>query len=192
MDFLEPDERFKNAPINGFRTFPLDRQVLHIPVTDKDELVLWKCRPECGKCCFPRALSVLPKDMGALKEAGAVEKPVGPTMMPQIEVEPFQRCRFLDDERRCKVYDHRPHSCHLYPFQPDGYGNVAYLPQALRECPGFYLSKDVDEETKRTWTALAADVAEGLAVMHDSVRSEALRLMTELQSKASDGSTDTS
>ena len=59
-------------------------------------------------------------------------------------------CRFLDEKGYCGLHPNRPGVCYLYPFSSwleneKGRARVHASFQFTGDCPGFYLSKSVDE-----------------------------------------------
>ncbi len=59
-------------------------------------------------------------------------------------------CRFLDDKGYCGLHPNRPGVCYLYPFSSwleneKGRARVHASFQFTGDCPGFYLSKSIDE-----------------------------------------------
>lgn len=59
-------------------------------------------------------------------------------------------CRFLDEKGYCGLHPNRPGVCYLYPFSSwleneKGRARVHTSFQFTGDCPGFYLSKSIDE-----------------------------------------------
>jgi|SRR2546428_6082613 len=59
-------------------------------------------------------------------------------------------CRFLDEKGYCGLHPSRPGVCYLYPFSSwleneKGRARVHASFQFTGDCPGFYLSKSIDE-----------------------------------------------
>jgi len=59
-------------------------------------------------------------------------------------------CRFLDKKGYCGLHPNRPEVCYLYPFSSwleneKGRARVHASFQFTGDCPGFYLSKSIDE-----------------------------------------------
>jgi hypothetical protein len=59
-------------------------------------------------------------------------------------------CRFLDEKGYCGLHPDRPGVCYLYPFSSwleneKGRTRVHASFQFTGDCPGFYLSKSIDE-----------------------------------------------
>ena len=59
-------------------------------------------------------------------------------------------CRFLDEKGYCGLHPNRPDVCYLYPFSSwleneKGRPRVHASFQFTGDCPGFYLSKSIDE-----------------------------------------------
>ncbi|MBI3641933.1 MAG: YkgJ family cysteine cluster protein [Thaumarchaeota archaeon] len=59
-------------------------------------------------------------------------------------------CRFLDEKGYCGLHPDRPGVCYLYPFSSwleneKGRARVHASFQFTGDCPGFYLSKSIDE-----------------------------------------------
>jgi Fe-S-cluster containining protein len=62
-------------------------------------------------------------------------------------------CRFLDEEGGCSMHPNRPGVCYLYPFSTwleneKGLARVHASFQFTGDCPGFYLSENLDEMKK--------------------------------------------
>jgi Fe-S-cluster containining protein len=141
-----------------------------VPTTDEGKLVLWRCLPNCGRCCFPSTLSILPRQVEGMKARGAKVLELTPPTMPQLE-EPRdgRRCPWLTEDMRCDAYDDRPHSCRIYPFQYTEEKKVGYIANELSVCPGFYLADDIDAATQETWKAIAAESNDGIAFYGEKV-----------------------
>ncbi|MFB5604251.1 MAG: YkgJ family cysteine cluster protein, partial [Candidatus Nitrosomaritimum aestuariumsis] len=59
-------------------------------------------------------------------------------------------CRFLDDKGGCSMHPDRPGVCYLYPFSTwleneKGMARVHATYQFTGDCPGFYLSDNLQE-----------------------------------------------
>jgi Fe-S-cluster containining protein len=59
-------------------------------------------------------------------------------------------CRFLDEEGGCSMHPDRPGVCYLYPFSTwleneKGLARIHASFQFTGDCPGFYLSENLDE-----------------------------------------------
>jgi Fe-S-cluster containining protein len=164
------NEDVQVARLVSFYRKVVDGLEFNVPTTDEGKLVLWRCLPNCGKCCFPSALSVLPKQAEGMKTRGARVLDMTPPTMPQLE-EPRdgRRCPWLAEDMKCGVYDDRPHSCRMYPFQYTEEKKVGYLKSELSVCPGFYLADDVDAATLEMWKAIAAESNDGLAFYDEKV-----------------------
>jgi hypothetical protein len=59
-------------------------------------------------------------------------------------------CRFLDGEGYCKLHPHRPGCCQMYPFTSwttisNGKPQMHATFQFDGNCPGFYISKSIEE-----------------------------------------------
>ena len=62
-------------------------------------------------------------------------------------------CRFLDEKGGCSMHPDRPGVCYLYPFSTwleneRGMARVHATFQFTGDCPGFYLSENLDEMKK--------------------------------------------
>jgi len=175
------DEEVREAKVVSLHKELVDGLEFQVPMTDKGKLVLWRCLPNCGKCCFPGSLSVLPKQAEAMKARGAKVLDLPLPMMPQLE-EPRdgRRCPWLAEDLTCNAYDDRPHSCRLYPFQyTQDKKRVGYLRSELTRCPGFYLADGVDAGTLESWKAVAAESNKGIAYLNEGV-SELMKQAGEL------------
>lgn len=137
--------------------------------------MLFECKPGCGKCCHPRALALLPRDIERLaalappqiKDFEAECTHEGASILRELnQKEPFTRCAFLKNDQRCAVYGSRPHPCRLYPFHYDPGGNVGYLEEAPKECPGLYLGRTV-KDMGPLLEELAKEVAYGMKTIEE-------------------------
>ena len=59
-------------------------------------------------------------------------------------------CRFLDEKGGCGIHPDRPGVCYLYPFSTwleneKGKAKVHATFQFTGDCPGFFLSENIDE-----------------------------------------------
>jgi Fe-S-cluster containining protein len=52
-------------------------------------------------------------------------------------------CIFLEKNKKCKIYDVRPHQCKSYPYWKNVVDDKNYLEFVLQDCPGTYL---IDEK----------------------------------------------
>lgn len=141
--------------------------------------MLFECRPGCGKCCWPRALALLPRDVKALaamappqiKDFEAECTHEGASIIRELNQKgPFSRCTFLKVDQRCAVYGARPHPCRLYPFHYTSEGNIGYLEEAPKECPGLYLGKIV-KDMGPYLEELGREVAYGMKTIEELAKS---------------------
>jgi Fe-S-cluster containining protein len=86
------------------------------PLPEEDRFA---CLPGCGLCCSYR-VRVTEADRRRLQEAGALAHALEPQETTFNGTLALRRvpdfCLFLDSQRRCAVYDHRPQQCRAYPF----------------------------------------------------------------------------
>lgn len=171
----EPGHQVSNKDVRAARLVSYRKELVDglefdVPTTDEGKLVLWRCLPNCGRCCFPSALSVLPQQAEGMKARGAKVLESTPPNMPQLE-EPRDghRCPWLAEDMRCSAYDDRPHSCRMYPFQYTEEKKVGYIPSELSVCPGFYLADNIDAATRETWKGIAAESNKGIAFYDEQV-----------------------
>ncbi len=169
------DPKVANARIVAFAQYQAKNGVkVQVPVTQEGKLILFECLPDCGKCCHPRALSLLPRDVKALAARAPANLDFvkdctheGDFGLSQLNVKPFEACPFLKDDQRCAVYGARPHPCRLYPFHYDADGNVGYLEDAQQVCPGLHLGDNLSE-MEPLLEELAEEVAAGLPVVKEA------------------------
>jgi Fe-S-cluster containining protein len=181
----ESSQQISNKDVQVARFVAFHKELVdglefNVPMTDEGKLVLWRCLPNCGRCCFPSVLSVLPKQAEGMKARGAKVLELTPPTMPQLE-EPRdgRRCPWLTKDMRCDAYDDRPHSCRLYPFQYTEEKKVGYIKSELSVCPGFYLADEIDAATRETWKAIAAESNDGIAFYNEKV-GESMKLVSGL------------
>jgi Fe-S-cluster containining protein len=83
--------------------------------------VSWDCQ-KCAACCRDNEVILLPPDVERLKRGGlghftkapyAKRHKDGRVLLTLLE---DKRCRHLARDNRCKIYDHRPHSCSEFPM----------------------------------------------------------------------------
>ncbi len=146
----------------------------HIPKTKDGQYVLFECIPDCGKCCRdPRWLSLTLPDITRLsnhfkmKPEEFLEKkaywvngsrgiPIPYLKRQRNDTEKTHglpmTCRFLKDQKEdhadCDIYEARPLPCRMYPFDVGNkqypVRHLGYGEGALKQCPGFYLSKTIE------------------------------------------------
>lgn len=169
------------ADFSRIRRITVDGITFSIPRTKEGKYLLWRCLPRCGKCCFPRILALLPRDVENLAQhhgENIVEFLTSKTQVSRftklknyaapILTHPRdgERCQYLNKSLKCSVYGQRPHPCRIYPFNYDGEGNVGYIEKAVREeCPGFYLADAPDPRFLGILKGMAAEIAEGFREM---------------------------
>ncbi len=70
----------------------------------------------CGRCCYETEMILTEEDirrierLGFKREEFSVEKN-GVYMLRNVN----GKCFFLDEENRCRIYEHRPIGCRIYP-----------------------------------------------------------------------------
>lgn len=171
------DDEVQAAAFTSFYKEVVGGLEFNVPKTADGKLILWRCLPNCGKCCFPSTLSILPKQVEGMKAKGAKILELDPPNMPQLaEPRDGRRCPWLARDLKCGVYDSRPHSCRLYPFQYTEQEKVGYIKSELSVCPGFYLADEIDSETRETWKAIAAESNDGLDFYDEQVK-EAMKVV---------------
>jgi len=76
----------------------------------------------------------------------------------------YVSCRFLDEKGGCGIHPDRPGVCYLYPFSTwleneKGKAKVHATFQFTGDCPGFYLSENIDEmkETLQDYSKIVYD-----------------------------------
>ena len=94
------------------------------PLPEEDRFA---CLPGCGLCCS-YSVRVTEADRGRLQEARALARAPEPQKTTANGTLALRRvpdfCLFLDSQRRCAVYDHRPQQCRAYPFLWTTYAQV--------------------------------------------------------------------
>ncbi|ASJ02272.1 Fe-S-cluster oxidoreductase [Thermococcus profundus] len=111
--------------------------------------VRFKCPENCGKCCVNLEIPLRDEDIERIEDLGYgawefvdYEKMFyrGDKFLGYaLKKRPFDgACIFLDPEtKRCRIYDHRPLACRLYPFVFVKHGTKMEI--YIREdsfCPG--------------------------------------------------------
>ncbi len=92
-----------------WKLFENDPKIFEVPV---------KCK-KCGRCCIGTEMELIPHDIERIVSIGydidyftVIKK--GIVRLRCVE----NRCVFLDPNTRlCKIYEHRPIGCRLYPLQ---------------------------------------------------------------------------
>jgi len=103
----------------------IDLETLEV---ESDPSFKFKCLENCGKCCERLEIPLRDEDIARIEELGYSawefvdyeklfyrgDKFIGYA----IKKRPFDgACIFLDPEtKKCRIYDHRPLACRLYPF----------------------------------------------------------------------------
>ena len=92
----------------------------------------FKC-VQCGKCCYPGALSLTPTDSQEISQ-----HPESKSQLIDFQNSPFShalvckgKCPFLSEGMQCNIYEKRPAVCVSFPltfsFKPDGEMLVNYI-----------------------------------------------------------------
>jgi len=119
----------------------------------------FKC-VQCGKCCFPSALSLTPEDRKSLSVTGDLpglrENP-NPPFSHELVCE--GKCRFLSPDNLCKVWERRPAVCMAFPlaftYTPEGEMLVNYMGCEGQDAPDgevvdeAFVEKTVEEIKKK-------------------------------------------
>ena len=109
----------------------------------------FQCLPGCGLCCSYK-VSLLKADIAALELAGlpasefvdTVRRPASGLAACIAKRDGF--CLFLDERRRCRVYEHRPLYCRLYPYVRESHVHTQ-LDVSL-SCPGVGQGPELSDE----------------------------------------------
>jgi len=104
-----------------------------------------RCVPGCSKCCWDTEMVLLEEDVERIEGLG-----YPPSSFSYVDREGYLRlknvdghCVFLDPSTgRCRVYEHRPLGCRLYPVVYVEGGGVAVDP----ECPARHTVTDEELE----------------------------------------------
>ncbi|BAA30805.1 YkgJ family cysteine cluster protein [Pyrococcus horikoshii] len=108
----------------------------------------FKCLDNCGKCCIENDIPLREEDIERIKKLGYDEdyfvdftKMVyrGPKFLGYtLKKRPFDNaCVFLDPEtKKCRIYEHRPLACRLYPFALVRHGDELEIYVRNVDCPG--------------------------------------------------------
>lgn len=113
------------------------------------DLRRFECLPGCGRCCGYK-VSLLKQDIAWLEAAGAsADWFVDRDREPASGFEACLAgrsgfCVFLDSQRRCRQYQHRPLYCRLYPYIRETY-MYTQLDVSL-SCPGVGRGKALSDE----------------------------------------------
>jgi Fe-S-cluster containining protein len=70
----------------------------------------------CGKCCYQTEMPLTEEDIERIEKLGYrrqdfVVKVNGVYRLRNVN----GKCFFLDESNRCKIYEHRPIGCRIYP-----------------------------------------------------------------------------
>jgi Fe-S-cluster containining protein len=92
------------------------------------------CLPGCGLCCSYRVL-VTKRDRERLEATTSHKDPWEAGADGQLALRRTPEfCLFLDAQRRCRVYPHRPAHCRTYPYLETSYDGVEL--DVDLSCPG--------------------------------------------------------
>lgn len=156
--------------ITGFVKVKAGPLVFHVPKLKNGKLLLFKCRPNCGRCCYPHHLTLLPRDVENLaKKEGMneaeflVKKTVisKGKVLPMLKTLEKERCQYLNKSEKCTIYPIRPHPCRIYPFQYDKDGQVGILEEAMNNCPGLYQGNSI-KAAEDLYVAIANETVLGM------------------------------
>jgi hypothetical protein len=106
---------------------------------------------KCGKCCYgPGNVYFSQKDCINIKKYLKLNEDQWNQLAQRIFHKnqngiyihkTYNKCYFLDDKNRCRIYPIRPLQCRTFPFWPSYFSKLKELENLIHSCPG---SKLVD------------------------------------------------
>ena len=70
----------------------------------------------CGKCCYNTEMPLTKEDVERIERLGFKREEFTVEVDGILRLRNLNgRCVFLDNDNRCKIYDHRPLGCKIYP-----------------------------------------------------------------------------
>jgi len=84
----------------------------------------FKCDRFCGKCCILPTVKLSNKDYSEIKKLGYGDKDFLDNGLIETDAKILKKtengCIFLNKDKKgrysCKIYNHRPKTCRIYPF----------------------------------------------------------------------------
>ncbi len=83
------------------------------------------CRTDegfCGRCCLDTEMPLTEEDVETIERLGYRREEFSVVVNGIRRLRNVNgRCYFLDESNRCRIYDHRPIGCRIYPvvFDPE-------------------------------------------------------------------------
>ncbi len=75
----------------------------------------------CGKCCFETEMPLTEEDLRRIESLGYRKEEFSISFAGIVRLRNVNgKCYFLDEKNRCRIYEHRPEGCRLYPAVFDG------------------------------------------------------------------------
>jgi len=114
------------------------------------DLRAFQCLADCGRCCRYK-VSLHEQDCVRLTGAGcSIDTFRDNTRSPArgysaCLARGADACVFLDGDKRCRVYEHRPLACRSYPYIRQAYTNVQL--DVDLSCPGVGFGNAMDSES---------------------------------------------
>lgn len=80
----------------------------------------------CGKCCIETEMPLTKEDIARIEALGYSKRDFAVRDGKIIRLRNVNgKCFFLDSHNRCRIYEHRPEGCRLYPAVFDGEDVIA-------------------------------------------------------------------
>ncbi len=70
----------------------------------------------CGRCCYQTEMPLTEEDIERIEKLGFKREDFAVKVDGVYRLRNVNgKCYFLDDSNRCKIYEHRPIGCRIYP-----------------------------------------------------------------------------
>ncbi len=80
----------------------------------------------CGKCCIETEMPLTKDDIARIEALGYSRRDFTVRDGKIVRLRNVNgKCFFLDSQNRCRIYEHRPKGCRLYPAVFDGEDIIA-------------------------------------------------------------------
>lgn len=75
----------------------------------------------CGKCCIETEMPLTEEDLSRIESLGFSREEFSVSDGDILRLRNVKgKCYFLDERNTCRIYEHRPEGCRLYPAIFDG------------------------------------------------------------------------
>ncbi len=109
----------------------------------------------CGRCCHETEMPLTEEDVRRISDLGYDPKEFAVKVDGVYRLRNVNgKCYFLDEQNRCRIYEHRPIGCRIYPVVLDVERGKAVL----------------DDECPMGWTVSEEDFKRAEAVLRELVK----------------------